>query len=213
MDDFTGYVAWAMRSARAADVRSPGTFTHLSLLLRVRDFVRRNADLLGLSADDLASLTWEIGGDGQGKGTLLGWGGAAAPSVPLKEALPGRSRSVSLDYDFLRDGELNSIRVRISPAAAICTAPALTAEAARKVPGIVGTKLGATDFTGSPFSAGKVRPEDIGKAELTIDAQRTEQALEYRLVYRVTVHRGLPWAFVIDAMSGKVMRVDQLFET
>jgi hypothetical protein len=209
MDRFAGHIRWANPGRT---VVGGGPIEPLEVVRRARALARKNADLLGLTPQDFGALVWEIS-EFDGLLTInatLDEVGKPAPRFPEL------SRHVRLSFMAgIRDGAFGWMQARVTPEVSMCTQPSLTEAQVRVLPSILGRKLGFYGMAGY-VDSGKVGPAGIKKVELRVSVTEGEQALEYRLVYSVTVaaHGGeFPtWTIIVDAENGRELAIIQNFE-
>jgi hypothetical protein len=213
-DAILGTVGMASRGRSAAAVGPRAALADLEVALRARSFARANADLLGLIESDFDELDWEVmtplpiflaGG-------LTVWEVSASSRARVPPPpFPAIARGVRIHITFHRDGEIVGAYARIDPEVSMCTTPGLTADQARRAPGIVGHPLSFYGNRGRQ-DVGIVEAADVGIAELMIE-RISNAPREYRLFYRVHVERGgFPWYFYVDAWTGKLLGSGQAFQ-
>ncbi len=209
LDRFTGLVRWAMPTA---DERATGPTDLPALLQRARALVRKNSDLLGLDDHVLSKLVWNARPALPGSPLSIVSAElddlSATTGAPFPELEPRVSISVMIGVD----GAIGWLQTRVSPRESICVKPRLTPDQARRLPGVVGRKLGFFGNHG-PVDAGVVQPKDVREVKLGVQWQDNDRFREYRLVYRITVGTNLSWTIVVDAMDGHVLGVIQNFQT
>jgi len=209
LDRFTGLVRWAMPTATE---RGTGPTDLPALQQRAQALVRKNADLLGLDAHVLATLIWDARAIVPGQSIYTVTAGLDGRSGMTGAPFPELEPSVRINVMFGVDGAIGWLQVRVSPRESICSKPRLTADEVRRLPGVVGRKLGFVGMAG-PVDAGTVQPKDIRDVKLGVQYDDNDRFREYRLVYRITVGASLTWTIVVDATDGRVLGVIQNFQT
>jgi hypothetical protein len=180
------------------------------------DFVRKNADLFGLSAPELAALS--VRPNPGPPGTLLQWDVELSGKVPRAgyERFASVGKNVRLFVSIQRDGVLRVVSnpSEYLPPFELCTSPLLGPEDSKVRAAVLGKELGYADVGGGPQSAGKVDEADIRSASLTILVDRKEGFITLYLAYELRVQKaGLSWSFFVDADTGKLIAEKQGFAT
>ncbi len=180
------------------------------------DLVRKNADLFGLSASDLASLS--VRARQRPAWTLLQWQAEISGELPRAgyEEFASVAKNVRLFVAIQRDGVVRAVSnpSELLPAFQLCTDPLLTADDPKIRAGVLGKELTYSDVGGQPRSAGKVAPGDIRSTTLTIWVDRKEASATLYLAYELRIEKnGLPWLFFVDADTGKLIAQVQGFDT
>lgn len=221
VDPYTGYVTQANRFRRSNEIGPPAELPQQEYERRRLEPLIHNADLIGMTPEQIAALQWKPGGF---RGHSSDFGGSTARAnidvaLPEFSGFPGFQGRWLITVRFQRDGMVSGFSVRRSfPPLPLCTKPRITAEQARRARGI-------TDASAHPgrlgcFAPGfTVKPHEIEEARLTIDyyledCEPTTRArsVTWRLVWAVDVKQGL-WTFLVDAVSGEVVGLRKNFRT
>jgi hypothetical protein len=219
IDAFNGHL---VRATRALD--PDGEVVELdraqaeSLVMRA---IRDNADLLGLSQDEISALVVVGAMYNTGAGPLQ-WmvellGQAAIPGYQELDS----QRRLRVVVDIAKDGLVMGVtnRSEIFPEIDICTTPMLAADDPRLFSEVLGTELYYSDIVGNPQVAGTVAQENIVVAAPVLYIKKairmnTPDRLLIRLAYRVDVAFDLlTWSFFVDPDNGALIEIRQNFVT
>jgi hypothetical protein len=192
---------------------------HEALALAV-DFVVANYDLFGLSASDLAQVNSIVGPE-QDNGTLIArtikLQGDPAPSAG---PAPTLARTWGGSVDLGRGGQIRATLLDskdLLPAVPLCDQPSLTPDDDRVLLPVIGYHLSYSDNVGHPVDVGDVTADDLGSTTLIIhrEPNQARNSIILRLSYEIAVHRNGPlrWTFIVDADTGELIAVNQLFQT
>jgi len=173
------------------------------------EFVVRNFDLFGLTADDLLHGTIRVGPERDDKNLL-------ARTVELigerpqpgYEAFASLSRRWRWGISFGRHGRIRSFAVQaeLLPPFTLCTKPLLAAGDPKVVASVIGHVFTARELSGERSDLGAVTAKDIRSVDLTIFEHAETETVTLRLAYHVEVTKGpLPWGFIVDADTGALI--------
>ncbi len=169
--------------------------------LLLRDFVNKNAELLGVAANALSlESTTELGGIGRRYSFVQA--GFAFPIVPPA----GR-----LEFIVSPAAEIIQINDTAIPAADLPATPRVTREAAEKL--VVGKTFTYGDIAGRPQTVTVSNPAEVHAIRLVVYPEQTEAALRIRLAWEVEAGSGLTWTVYVDAIEGQVIATRQNFQT
>jgi hypothetical protein len=232
VDPFAGFLRRARRDPFVRPIRTGGSIGEVDAASCARDFVKRNADLLGLPRHVVPGLAEHV-----------------RASAPSDHASPRTAWVVRFDAAFATkgyegfkeidnvadvevlvddDGEVSSFvnRSRIHPHLTIDTKPVLAQDDPRVLSKLLGRKLfaldapdgsGAGDLAGVQalrrIQLGEVRAEDVTHMQLVIHVSAGPQLawLTYRLGYFVEVAKPAPPDAVSDSISVGVPAPPQFF--
>ena len=224
VDPFAGFIRRARRGAAERPPRPGGAIPDAEAASAAREFVKKNADLLGLPrhvVPGLAELVREV--------------------KPHDHALPRATWAVRFDASFATkgydgfdeldnhadvevfvddDGEVSSFvnLSRVHPHLTIDTKPSLAADDARLVAKLVGRRVFALDAAEPGLEAlrdarearriplGEVQPGDVTRMQLVIHVATGPQLawLTYRLAYLVEIAKPVPPSVIGDEPSAAV---------
>jgi hypothetical protein len=209
VDPFTGLVLGGSLQHRGY-VGPAATMSDSEYAARRRAPIALNADLIGLSPTELASIVWTPGSFVGNTWDLAG--GTASGSIECPGPVNPLLRSQpcwSLHVSFHRDGVVTGFNVRHNGLpSGLCTTPAISAEQARRAKGLFDASKQEILF--GSFKGIAVKPDQVGAARLAVasylEGQPTTRAKSStaRLVW--DVYAG-GWSFSVDAVSGKVVGV------
>ncbi|WP_437909929.1 hypothetical protein WME95_19860 [Sorangium sp. So ce327] len=177
--------------------------------------VKRNADLFGLSSAEVDALTVTVTGEPEARRVEL------SGTIPRAgyEAFDSVAKSVFTIVAFSNDGRARFVggRPQEVPPFELCTTPLLAPTDPRIHAQVIGRTLSFYDFGGLSHSAGEVEVGDIRSTSLTIFVHYPQGAgdpMRLVLAYAVHVEKGrLPWTFIVDADTGRLLETQQDFDT
>jgi hypothetical protein len=195
---YFGVVGYAKRTAQ--EPVGPVALSIDGLVHRARAFLRGNADLLGLVAQDFDRFAWSVRTD-LSVPHLFVVSADLMDSVP-PPPFPEIARRASMYVSIRGDGEIVELQTNFHPEIPICIRPGVTPEEAMSAEGILGRRF-------DPRSYYAVKREELGPATLTVDIQGPPDPpyvyVEYRLVYKIVYIPDGSAAFVVDAMTRRLL--------
>jgi hypothetical protein len=203
----TQRVIWASGRLSAP---APGPRDPVREAAAAREFARRNADLLGIAAEAVASLSVRV----QDRSRLM----SLVSDGPLP--YPGYEHLVAFGYRvdlrLVVDGEtvtfVNNRTHRLPEFGRLNTTPSIEPDSPVILSQMIGLSLVA-DAGDDQMVIGPVEQGDLGPPLLTIAAHELEGRAQWiGLAWRYEVGRGgLPWAFIFDAHTGDLIDIEQEF--
>ena len=182
-------------------------------------FVVLNYDLFGFTADDIAHSRVIVGPQ-RDNGTFI------VRSVQLNgegpqhgyEQFASLTRRWNWEISFGRHGKIRTVaaHAELLPPFRLCTKPGLAANDAKVTREAIGYHLQYSDFGGTRRDAGAVTASDIKSISLTVyrGLSKGRDPITLRLAYEIQVTRdGLSWSFIVDADTGALIVVGQMFAT
>jgi hypothetical protein len=188
----------------AADGRAPTTAAAAEQ--QALELVRKNADLMGFTLEELKSA--KVATKGGLPGTMQAWAVNLSGLVPRigYEAFPTVAKRIRIEVTFGNGGTMTlSGSGGILPPFTLCTTAPLAPGSPAVVEAIIGREIGYSDFGGRRIPAGTITAQDIGAVEKTIFVEYSDaaHAVMLTLAYKVTLHKvDLTWTAFVDASSG-----------
>ena len=185
------------------------------------ELVKKNADLLGMTAGEVDQLTLTASPDEGSVAFVVSVKG----SLPLRgyERFPELSRVIDLSVQVRPDGSvrlLAQLVSRVYPQLTLDTTPGLPANDARVLGRVLGTELAYYEGTGELESdvffvpcekhvehrLGAVEAGDVRRIDPTVHVKETWTEQTFTLAYKVSVSRqGRAFELVVDAATGEVL--------
>ena len=169
--------------------------------LLARDFITKNAQLLGVIASDL-SLENVMDSGKLGKRYTFVQTSFAYPIVPPF----GR-----IELMIAPNGDLFQLTDTAIPVADLPAQPGISAAAAASR--VVGTTFTYGDIAGRPQSVTISDPAAVSAKRVVVYADEGEAALRIRLVWEVEAGTSLTWTVFVDAVTGQIVATRQNFQT
>jgi hypothetical protein len=215
LDPWSGWVSRAV----APPPESPTGPTDADAAKSVAaDFLRRNADLLGIPEAVIPGLTIEHFADGgPGETGMVQITSSAPISYPGYTSLGDFGYLVDLQLSVAGSTVITAINNtnRLPDFAPLKTVPSVEPDAPTIVDQLVGKELFFSDFAGEDRSAGRIERGDIGQPTLTVESlPQEDHRLWIGLIWKYEIQRGgLPWTFIFSAHTGELLLTDQAFQT
>jgi hypothetical protein len=173
---------------------------------RATDFVRRNADLLGIWPEEIDLLTIMVFPEPDGA-----WSTDFTLTRPRPgyEAFPSVRRALTVRVVTSADGARQSLRSGSTlPRFELCTTPLLRPDDPAIRRSVLSHEFFLVGADGGPMSIGRPGDTDLpGAPELIIDVVGTPEATTLTLAYRQIVMRGALALYVaVDADTGRFLR-------
>jgi hypothetical protein len=169
--------------------------------LLLRDFISKNADLLGVTTDRISLDQVTPAATGTKRYSFVQTGYAYPIAPPA-----GRLEMIVSDA-----GDIIQISDTAIPAVALPAEPRITREEAERR--VVGTTFTYGDIAGRPQQVRVTDPAHVHAERLVVYPEETEAAMRIRLVWEVTAGEGLTWTVFVDAITGETVATRQNFQT
>lgn len=186
---------------RLATTAPGATVDEEQVRLLLREFIARNGELLGVSAN---SLSLE-GVAGAGPGAKRYEFVQAAYPFPIASPY-GRLSIIVTDA-----GEIVQIDDTAIPVGPLPREPRVSREAAQQR--VVGMTFTYGDKSGSEQQTTVDDPAQVVARRLVVYPELTEAAMRVRLVWEVEAGSGMMWTVYVDAIDGSVVGTRQNFQT
>jgi hypothetical protein len=218
VDPLTGRIE---NAERTDPVGAPVTLTQDEATAKAKDFLTKNAALLGLSEDDVANLSIKAT-PFTPESTKLAWTVDVLGKLPMPgyEQFPDLARNVAMTLQVGKDGEIRYLGAgssSILPQLHLSSTPGLAPDDPQVRENVLGTDLvyhPPRRFVGPPpqdVSLGKVTAADIKSTALGVHIRNDNgKTAEFTLAYDLEVRKGgHTFAFSVDAATGRVLEQRQ----
>jgi hypothetical protein len=212
-----GYFIWLSGPIQPSPGDGEGPKDVSAAKERALTLVRKNADLLGFTAQEWKAAKVEIK-EVSMPGTHMAWF-TLSGAIPRGgyEEFPSVAKRVHIHVSVYKGGAMSLTSTgTVLPPFKLCKTARLAAGDPAVTREVLGRELRYSGLGGEPHSVGTVETRDIGAIEKTIHAGSSDKAsaVTLTLAYAIVVNKAPgPWTAFVDANTGRLIEMRQDFRT